>query len=116
MKKPQDTKVIVSRRASAGAVGIRDIQVVRGPKGYRSLLVKIEPHFTIVVNGGRKPTVTLMYSHHGVTLDTFDRASLRPTEFASVARDATGADCGHLESVASRRDNLLRLGVGELHG
>jgi hypothetical protein len=72
MKKPQDTKVLVSRRASSKAVGIRDIQVVRGPKGYRSLLVKIEPHFTIVVNGGRKPTVTLMYSHHGVTLDTFD--------------------------------------------
>ena len=57
---------------SSTAPGILSVDVVKGKGGVEVVVVRLAPHHLVVVTGGRKPTVSLLYSHHGITFDSFE--------------------------------------------
>ena len=72
MTKPTQPKFPATPRMKSPGRGMRELRLTSGSKGVQTFIAKIEPHFTIVVTGGRRPTVSLMYSHHGITFDSFE--------------------------------------------
>ena len=72
MKKPTQLKFPATPRTKSPGRGMRELRLTVSSKGAQTFIAKIEPHFTIVVTGGRKPTVSLLYSHHGITFDSFE--------------------------------------------
>ena len=72
MKKPTQLKFPATPRTKSPGRGMRELRLTTNSKGAQTFIAKIEPHFTIVVTGGRKPTVSLLYSHHGITFDSFE--------------------------------------------
>ena len=57
---------------SSTASGILSVDVMKGKGGVEVVVVRLAPHHLVVVTGGRKPTVSLLYSHHGITFDSFE--------------------------------------------
>ena len=71
-RQPAARKSPASRPKLVAIEGIRELRLLQGPKGVNGLVAKIDPHFTIMITGGRKPSLALMYSHHGVRFEHFD--------------------------------------------
>ena len=52
--------------------GIRSIEIIQEKGAPRKLIVKIAPHYLVVITGGPKPTVGLSCTHHGFVAEAFE--------------------------------------------
>jgi hypothetical protein len=58
-------------RGSA-APGILSADVVKGKGGVEAVVVRLAPHYLIVITGGDKPTVSMACTHHGFVAEAFE--------------------------------------------
>jgi hypothetical protein len=58
-------------RGSA-APGILSADVVKGKGGVEAVVVRLAPHYLVVITGGAKPTVSLACTHHGFEAEAFE--------------------------------------------
>lgn len=87
MKKPiKSTKPVRSTRRSRVPVspsqlapstsstspGILSADVVKGKGGVEAVVVRLAPHYLIVITGGDKPTVSMACTHHGFVAEAFE--------------------------------------------
>ena len=54
------------------APGILSADVVKGKGGVEAVVVRIAPHYLIVITGGTKPTVSMACTHHGFVAEAFE--------------------------------------------
>ncbi len=57
---------------SLTASGILSADVVKGKGGVEAVVVRLAPHFLIVITGGAKPTVSMACTHHGFVAEAFE--------------------------------------------
>lgn len=60
-KKTKKTKIQTTN-------GIRDLKVVKKNGEVLGIGFNFGPHFAVIVNGGDEPSISLVATHHGVTL------------------------------------------------
>ena len=58
-------------RGSA-ASGILSADIVKGKGGVEAVVVRVAPHYLVVITGGAKPTVSLACTHHGFVAEAFE--------------------------------------------
>jgi hypothetical protein len=58
-------------RGSA-ASGILSTDIVKGNGGVEAVVVRLAPHYLIVITGGAKPTVSMACTHHGFVAEAFE--------------------------------------------
>ncbi len=58
-------------RGSA-APGILSAAIVKGKGGVEAVVVRVAPHYLIVITGGAKPTVSMACTHHGFVAEAFE--------------------------------------------
>jgi hypothetical protein len=58
-------------RCSA-APGILSADIVKGKGGVEAVVVRVAPHYLIVITGGAKPTVSMACTHHGFVAEAFE--------------------------------------------
>jgi hypothetical protein len=58
-------------RGSA-ASGILSADIVKGKGGVEAVVVRVAPHYLIVITGGAKPTVSMACTHHGFVAEAFE--------------------------------------------
>ena len=54
------------------APGILSADVVKGKGGVEAVVVRLAPHYLIVITGGAKPTVSMACTHHGFVAEAFE--------------------------------------------
>ena len=54
------------------APGILSADVVKGKGGVEAVVVRLAPHYLIVITGGDKPTVSMACTHHGFVAEAFE--------------------------------------------
>jgi len=54
------------------ASGILSADVVKGKGGVEAVVVRLAPHYLIVITGGVKPTVSMACTHHGFVAEAFE--------------------------------------------
>jgi len=54
------------------ASGILSADVVKGKGGVEAVVVRLAPHYLVVITGGAKPTVSLACTHHGFEAEAFE--------------------------------------------
>lgn len=64
--------VPVEPHADIGMRGILSADIVRAEGGVKAVVIKIAPHYLVVVTGGEKPTVGLSCTHHGFVAEAFE--------------------------------------------
>jgi hypothetical protein len=52
--------------------GILSVDIVKGEGGAEALVVRLAPHYQIVLTGGEQPTVSLACTHHGFVAEAFE--------------------------------------------
>ena len=57
---------------SLTASGILSADVVKGKGGVGAIVVRLAPHYLIVITGGDKPTVSMACTHHGFVAEAFE--------------------------------------------
>jgi len=57
---------------SSTASGILSADVVKGKGGVEAVVVRLAPHYLVVITGGAKPTVSLACTHHGFEAEAFE--------------------------------------------
>ena len=57
---------------SATAPGILSADIVKGKGGVEAVVVRLAPHYLIVITGGTKPTVSMACTHHGFVAEAFE--------------------------------------------
>ena len=57
---------------SSTAPGILSADVVKGKGGVEAVVVRLAPHYLIVITGGAKPTVSMACTHHGFVAEAFE--------------------------------------------
>jgi hypothetical protein len=57
---------------SSTAPGILSADIVKGKGGVEAVVVRIAPHYLIVITGGAKPTVSMACTHHGFVAEAFE--------------------------------------------
>jgi hypothetical protein len=57
---------------SSTAHGILSADVVKGKGGVEAVVVRLAPHYLIVITGGDKPTVSMACTHHGFVAEAFE--------------------------------------------
>ncbi len=58
--------------ASSTAPGILSADIVKGKGGVEAVVVRLAPHYLIVITGGAKPTVSMACTHHGFVAEAFE--------------------------------------------
>jgi hypothetical protein len=54
------------------APGILSADIVKGRGGVEAVVVRLAPHYLIVITGGAKPTVSMACTHHGFVAEAFE--------------------------------------------
>ena len=54
------------------AQGILSADIVKGKGGVEAVVVRLAPHYLIVITGGNQPTVSMAYTHHGFVAEAFE--------------------------------------------
>ena len=54
------------------APGILSADIVKGKGGVEAVVVRLAPHYLVVITGGDKPTVSLACTHHGFVAEAFE--------------------------------------------
>ena len=54
------------------APGILSADIVKGKGGVEAVVVRLAPHYLVVITGGAKPTVSLACTHHGFEAEAFE--------------------------------------------
>ena len=57
---------------SSTAPGILSAGIVKGKGGVEAVVVRVAPHYLIVITGGAKPTVSMACTHHGFVAEAFE--------------------------------------------
>ena len=57
---------------SSTAPGILSADVVKGKGGVEAVVVRLAPHYVVVITGGAKPTVSMACTHHGFVAEAFE--------------------------------------------
>ena len=57
---------------STTALGILSADIVKGKGGVEAVVVRLAPHYLIVITGGNQPTVSMAYTHHGFVAEAFE--------------------------------------------
>jgi len=57
---------------SSTSPGILSADVVKGKGGVEAVVVRLAPHYLIVITGGAKPTVSMACTHHGFVAEAFE--------------------------------------------
>jgi len=57
---------------SSTASGILSADVVKGKGGIEAVVVRLAPHYLIVITGGAKPTVSMACTHHGFVAEAYE--------------------------------------------
>jgi hypothetical protein len=57
---------------SSAPRGILSVDIVKGQGGVESVVVRLAPHYLVVITGGAKPTVSLTCTHHGFVAEAFE--------------------------------------------
>ena len=57
---------------STTALGILSADIVKGKGGVEAVVVRLAPHYLIVITGGNKPTVSMACTHHGFVAEAFE--------------------------------------------
>ena len=57
---------------SSTASGILSADVVKGKGGVEAVVVRLAPHYVVVITGGAKPTVSMACTHHGFVAEAFE--------------------------------------------
>ena len=57
---------------SSTAPGILSADIVKGKGGVEAVVVRVAPHYLIVITGGAKPTVSMACTHHGFVAEAFE--------------------------------------------
>ena len=57
---------------SSTASGILSADIVKGKGGVEAVVVRLAPHYLVVITGGAKPTVSLACTHHGFEAEAFE--------------------------------------------
>ena len=57
---------------SSTAPGILSADVVKGKHGVEAVVVRLAPHYVVVITGGAKPTVSMACTHHGFVAEAFE--------------------------------------------
>ena len=57
---------------SSTAPGILSADIVKGKGGVEAVVVRVAPHYLVVITGGAKPTVSLACTHHGFVAEAFE--------------------------------------------
>jgi len=57
---------------SSTAPGILSADIVKGKGGVEAVVVRLAPHYLIVITGGDKPTVSMACTHHGFVAEAFE--------------------------------------------
>jgi hypothetical protein len=58
--------------SSSLAPGILSADIVKGKGGVEAVVVRLAPHYLVVITGGAKPTVSLACTHHGFEAEAFE--------------------------------------------
>jgi|GEM_PF-1448630 len=58
--------------SSSLASGILSADIVKGKGGVEAVVVRVAPHYLIVITGGAKPTVSMACTHHGFVAEAFE--------------------------------------------
>lgn len=58
--------------SSSTASGILSADFVKGKGGVEAVVVRLAPHYLIVITGGDKPTVSMACTHHGFVAEAFE--------------------------------------------
>ena len=58
--------------SSPPAPGILSADIVKGKGGVEAVVVRVAPHYLIVITGGAKPTVSMACTHHGFVAEAFE--------------------------------------------
>jgi len=58
--------------SSSLASGILSADIVKGKGGVEAVVVRLAPHYLVVITGGAKPTVSLACTHHGFEAEAFE--------------------------------------------
>ncbi len=56
----------------SSAPGILSADVVKGKGGVEAVVVRLAPHYLIVITGGEKPTVSMASTHHGFVAEAYE--------------------------------------------
>jgi hypothetical protein len=54
------------------APGILSADIVKGKGGVEAVVVRLAPHYVVVITGGAKPTVSMACTHHGFVAEAFE--------------------------------------------
>jgi len=57
---------------SSTAPGILSADIVKGKGGVEAVVVRVAPHYVVVITGGAKPTVSMACTHHGFVAEAFE--------------------------------------------
>ena len=57
---------------SSTASGILSADIVKGKGGVEAVVVRLAPHYLIVITGGAKSTVSMACTHHGFVAEAFE--------------------------------------------
>ena len=57
---------------SSTAPGILSADIVKGKGGVEAVVVRLAPHYLIVITGGTKPMVSMACTHHGFVAEAFE--------------------------------------------
>jgi len=57
---------------SSTAPGILSADIVKVKGGVEAVVVRVAPHYLIVITGGVKPTVSMACTHHGFVAEAFE--------------------------------------------
>ena len=57
---------------SSTAPGILSADIVKGKGGVEAVVVRLDPHYVVVITGGAKPTVSMACTHHGFVAEAFE--------------------------------------------
>jgi hypothetical protein len=76
-RNPRRPRVPVSRgqhvpTPSSTAPGILSADIVKGKGGVEAVVVRLAPHYLIVITGGTKPMVSMACTHHGFVAEAFE--------------------------------------------
>ncbi len=76
-RSPRRPRVLVSPgqhapSPSSMAPGILSADIVKGKVGVEAVVVRVAPHYLIVITGGAKPTVSMACTHHGFVAEAFE--------------------------------------------
>jgi hypothetical protein len=57
---------------SSTASGILSADIVKAKGGVEAVVVRLAPHYVVVITGGAKPTVSMACTHHGFVAEAFE--------------------------------------------